>query len=151
MIEFSKITPELFVGTCPRTAIDLNQIRLAGVTGIVSVQTDQDFVTWDIDFEGLKQASYDLELPIARHPIIDFDDADLKKNLLAVVDTVHRMIAVGHRLYLHCTAGQERAPTVAAAYLCRHKGMSARQAVDVLKSERDCLPKLHIIDEVLNA
>ena len=149
MIEFSKILPNLFVGTCPRTSIDLNQIRLAGITGIVSLQTDNDFVRWDIDFAALHKASYELDLPIARHPIVDFDDDDLRTHLLSVVDSVHRMIAVGHILYLHCTAGQERAPTVAATYLCKYQNMTPQQAVTVLKSERDCSPKQHIIEAVL--
>ena len=148
MIEFSQITPDLFVGTCPRTVIDLNQMRQMGITGIVGLQTDQDFVTWDIDFAALEKASYEIDLPIARHPIIDFDDDDLQIHLLSVVETIHRMIAVGHRLYLHCTAGQERAPSVAAAYLCQHKNMSAEQAVSLLKSLRDCSPKQHVIEAV---
>lgn len=149
MIEFSKITPELYVGTCPRTAVDLNQIRLMGVTGIVSLQTEEDFRNWDIDFEALEQASYKIDLPIARHPITDFDDEDLKARLPGAVDTLFRMIAVGHRLYLHCTAGQERAPTVAATYLCLHKKMTIQQAVALVRSGRECSPKQYIIEAVL--
>ncbi len=151
MIEFSKITPELFVGTCPRTVIDLNQIRLMGATGIVSLQTDDDFRNWDIDFAALEKASYEIELPIARYPIVDFDDQDLKARLLCAVDTIYRMIAVGHRLYLHCTAGQERAPSVAVTYLCKYKNMTLQEAVSLVRSARDCSPKQSIIKAVLDA
>jgi protein-tyrosine phosphatase len=151
VIEFTQITPDLFVGTCPRTAIDLNQISSMGATGIVSLQTDDDFRKWDVDFPTLEKSSYEINLPIARHPITDFDDDDLEARLLSAVDTVYRMIAVGHRIYLHCTAGQERAPSVAAAYLCKHKNMTVEQAVTKLKSERECSPKKAVIKAVLDA
>lgn len=150
MIEFSKITGNLFVGTCPRTVIDLNQIRLIGVTGVFSLQTDEDFRNWNIDFAALETASYEIDLPIARHPIVDFDDEDLKTRLISAVDTLYRMIAVGHTVYLHCTAGQERAPSVAAAYLCKYKKMTPHQAVTLVKSERECSPKQDIIEAVLS-
>ena len=122
-----------------------------GITGVFSLQTDEDFRNWGIDFAALEKASYDIDLQIVRHPVIDFDDEDLKARLLSAVDTVHRMIAVGHRLYLHCTAGRERAPSVAVAYLCKHKKMTLRQAVSLMKSERECSPKQDIIEAVLNA
>lgn len=120
-----------------------------GVTGVVSLQTDDDFLKWHVDFAALEKASYEFNLPIARHPIIDFDDEDLKIHLLSAVDTVHRMIAVGHRIYLHCTAGQERAPTVAAAYLCMHHNMTVAQSISRVKSVRECSPKKTIMEAVL--
>ena len=122
-----------------------------GITGIVNLQTDEDFNKWDIDFAALEKASYEIDLPIARHPIIDFDDKDLEARLLSAVDTLSRMIAVGHRLYLHCTAGQERAPSVATTYLCIYKKMTLQQAVSLVKSKRECSPKQDIIEAVLNA
>ena len=121
------------------------------VTGIVSLQTDDDFRKWDINFAELEKASYEINLPIARHPIIDFDNEDLKLRIHSAADTLYRMIAVGHKLYLHCTAGQERAPSVAAAYLCKYKDMTVEQAISLVKSERECSPKQEILDTVLNA
>jgi ADP-ribosyl-[dinitrogen reductase] hydrolase len=40
------------------------------------------------------------------------------------------MRAEGKRVFLHCVAGASRTPTVAAAYLARHEGISAIEAVE---------------------
>ena len=148
MIDFAQITPELLVGSCPRSEMDIHQLKLIGVTGVISLQTDADFVKWEIDFAQLEQASFDVDLVIKRIPIIDFDDDDLTEHLESAVNTLYRMLAVGHSIYIHCTAGQERAPSVAAAFLIRHKGMSPGEAEDHLKSLRQCSPKMHVIEAV---
>ena len=149
MIDFARVNPNLFVGTCPSNEVDVKQIRLMGVTGIINLQTDEDFQKWQVNFPEVQQASYDLDLVIQRLPIIDFDDEDLSQHLAMAVDLVHRMIAVGHTIYLHCTAGRDRSPTVATAYLAKHKSMTVEQAAAHLTSLRDCRPKVDLIKEFL--
>ncbi len=145
MIDFVKVDSTLFVGTCPSNEVDIKQIRLIGVTGILNLQTDEDFVKWKVNFEEIEQASYDLDLVIQRLPIIDFDDDDLSRHLPAAVSLLNRLIAVGHTIYLHCTAGRDRSPTVAVAYLAKYKSMTVEQAATHLKSLRECRPKVDLI------
>ncbi len=149
MIDFARVNSTLFVGTCPSNEVDIKQIRLMGVTGVLNLQTDEDFLKWQVEFPEIEQASYDLDLVIQRVPIIDFDDEDLRTHLPSAVNLLHRMIAVGHTIYLHCTAGRDRSPTVAVAYLAKHKDMPVEEAVAYLKSLRECQPKIELIEEFL--
>ncbi len=149
MIDFARVNPTLFVGTCPSNEVDIKQIRLMGVTGVLNLQTDDDFLKWQVNFAEVQQASYDLDLVIQRVPIIDFDDEDLKAHLPAAVNLLNRMIAVGHTIYLHCTAGRDRSPTVATAYLAQYKDMTVDQAAAHLTSARDCRPKVELIKHYL--
>jgi hypothetical protein len=53
-------------------------------------------------------------------------------HLLAdLVDTLHTMVAEGRRPFVHCVAAANRTPTVAAAWLHRHHGLSPGDALAV--------------------
>ena len=54
----------------------------------------------------------------------------------AVVDEVLARRAAGQSLLLHCLAGVNRAPTFAAAVLCRRDGLSAEEAVARVRAAR---------------
>jgi ADP-ribosyl-[dinitrogen reductase] hydrolase len=45
------------------------------------------------------------------------------------VEAIRSLRAEGKRVFLHCVAGASRTPTVAAAYLARHEGIPATEAV----------------------
>ena len=46
----------------------------------------------------------------------------------------------GGRVYLHCNAGYNRAPTVAIAYLHVHRGLALDAACALVKERRSCVP-----------
>jgi len=57
--------------------------------------------------------------------------------------SLHRAVGVldsllkgGHRVYLHCTGGQGRSPTVRAAYFICRKGMTVDEAKATVLKER---------------
>jgi protein-tyrosine phosphatase len=52
----------------------------------------------------------------------------------------------GARLYLHCNAGMNRAPTVAIAYLHRHQGFAIGVARDYVKRRRPCVPYMTLLE-----
>jgi ADP-ribosyl-[dinitrogen reductase] hydrolase len=66
--------------------------------------------------------------------LVDQADEAVNPNLLFVledaVDAIRTLRAEGKRVFLHCVAGASRTPTVAAAYLARHEGIPASDAVE---------------------
>jgi protein-tyrosine phosphatase len=62
---------------------------------------------------------------VARHsalrrvPVRDFDAAELRSKLPECVRNLDGLLSAGHLVYLHCTAGINRSPTVAMAFLYR--------------------------------
>jgi ADP-ribosyl-[dinitrogen reductase] hydrolase len=65
--------------------------------------------------------------------LVDQPDETANPNLPFVledtVDAIRALRAEGKRVFLHCVAGASRTPTVAAAYLARHEGIPAADAM----------------------
>jgi protein-tyrosine phosphatase len=80
-------------------------------------------------------------------PVRDFERQDLCDNLSRCVEAIEAALAPGWaKAYLHCTAGINRSPTAAAAYLMKTQGMSAREAHEWLCRHRDCSPYLDVLE-----
>ena len=82
---------------------------------------------------------------VRRVPVRDFDPDDLRKRLPACVQELHDLLSAGYIVYLHCTAGCGRSPTVAIAYLIWHRGVALADAWAYVRSRRDCSPTIEAI------
>jgi len=73
----SQILPNLFVGSYPKDADDIGQLKSAGITGILNLQTQEDFDYHGVDWPNIQAiyAAHDMEC--RRVPIRDFDDDTL--------------------------------------------------------------------------
>jgi len=136
-----EVADGIVVGPMPDGPEAILTIRNAySATAIVSVQTDGDLaqrgMNWLLMWRFLMAQGFALE----RVPIEDFDEHALERGLDDAVDSVQRMRAAGHRVYLHCTAGVNRSPSVAIAYLVRCCDMSLDDAFAQVTSRRSCLP-----------
>ena len=61
--------------------------------------------------------------------------------------TLKLLDPLGARVYVHCTAGINRGPTLAAAYLIKNKGLSAREAYEYVIERRQCRPYPTVLQE----
>ncbi len=123
-----EIAKDLWIGSCPRSPEDIMALRQLGVSGLVSLQTDEDLRTiglsWDLLWKFLMQQG----ITPNRVPIVDFNERALRQGLEAAVTAVHSFHSAGKVTYVHCTAGINRAPTVAIAYLVVHGGLDVEEA-----------------------
>ena len=66
--------------------------------------------------------------------LVDRAGEDANPNLRFVladtVDAIRTLRAEGRRVFVHCVAGGSRTPAVAAAYLARHEGIPAAEALE---------------------
>jgi len=108
-------TSSLLVGSYPLDRKEIEELRSAGFTAILSLQTDEDLGERGIEWE--RKAALAANLTFRSLPVRDFDAADLQEKLPSCVVLLDTMLQAGHTVYVHCTAGQGRSPTVAAAYL----------------------------------
>lgn len=53
-----------------------------------------------------------------------------------VVDKVHELICQNIDVVVHCMAGQQRSPTVIAAYLVRYQGYSLEEAIRHIRNTK---------------
>jgi len=134
------VLPELLVGEYPRVE-DLAWLRDAhGVTAVVSLQDDADLASKRLRAADLERACAALGLGLHRTPIADGDPEALALRLPVIVEQLHTLIDAGARVYLHCNAGYNRAPTVAIAYVHVHRGLSLDEACALVKRRRSCVP-----------
>jgi protein-tyrosine phosphatase len=136
----SVIRPSLLVGEYP-TPEDAAWLRDEhGVTAVVSLQDDADLASKGLRLAALERSYREHGLVFHRVPVPDGDDRNLVTRLREIVALIARLIDAGGRVYLHCNAGFNRAPTVAIAYLHVHEGLPLEFARVEVKRLRHCVP-----------
>ncbi len=148
VINLSRIQPELFIGTCPRTPVDVDRLTTGPrITGVLNLQTDEDFVQHGLNWDAVYKRYQARDLVLVRWPIRDFDPQDLRRRLGGAVDQLHALLGAGHRVYVHCTAGIGRAPGVTIAYLSWVQGWDLEQAHRFVSDQRACSPYIDAIKQ----
>lgn len=144
-MDHTQILSQLFVGSHPQTIHDINKLqRESRITAVLNLQTDDDMCSANLTWEPL-EAHYKLSgielwrVPVKEEPI------NLREKVPECARTLDWLLASGHTVYLHCTAGVGRSPTVAIAYLhwCLSWGLDA--AVAYVKQLRQCSPHVDAI------
>lgn len=139
------IDGRLWVGCVARPG-DARQLQRMGITIVVSLQTEADLKQYGISQDKLVRALEDVSIDIRWVPVEEFNRADLTLQLPTCVAVVEAALAPAWaKLYLHCSAGIIRSPTVAAAYLMKTYSMSAEKASDILIAKRDCRPDMEVL------
>jgi protein-tyrosine phosphatase len=137
----------LWVGSFVRPD-DILQLKHMGITAIISMQSDRDLSDYNISENKLLQACEAAEIELHRIPTHDFDQSALSANVVqAVLELENALTPRGAKAYVHCTAGVNRGPTVAAAYLIKTMGLSAQAACDYVTSRRRCSPYLGVLQQ----
>ena len=89
------------VGSGPRAPSDLDALRLAThMSALLSVQHDECLEQQGIDDPRLVRYGRRIGLTMARCPLRDFDPADQRRGLPAVVRGLWGLLRQGHRVYV---------------------------------------------------
>src|SRR5690348_15099118 len=151
----AQILPNLFVGSHPRTIDDIERLRReAGITAVLNIHTDDDMRAVNLDFPPLQAYYKTCLIVLRRTPMIE-EQVELRGKLWSAIQALSELLAEGHTVYLHCTAGIGRAPTVAIGYLHSCLGWELDEALAHVKSLRQCAPhvealRLAISDQILS-
>jgi protein-tyrosine phosphatase len=147
-LDCSEILPErLWVGTYlgVEEVARLEELR---ITTVVSLQDENDIVQRGISVGNLATAYAHAGIEFRQAPVPDFDKRELLAKLPdCVAEIAAALKPQNARVYLHCTMGMNRAPTAAAAYMMRSRGISARVAYDHMVSRRYCRPYLDVLED----
>lgn len=138
------VTRSLCIGENPRDPSDLKQLQSMGITGILNLQSEEDIRDRAPDWE--KSAAETEGLTYRNVSVTDYDSLDLKWKLPSCVKALRELLCAGHRVYLHCTAGISRSPTVAVAYLHWYENWPLHEAVEHARHARPrCCPLADVI------
>ncbi|GJP36634.1 hypothetical protein CLOM_g21118 [Closterium sp. NIES-68] len=136
-LNWSRIAPGVMVGSCPRSPSDIDRIvDESGATAVVNLQSDLCFDALQIPFAAIREQAVQRGLRLERVPIRDFDHGDQAFMLPVAVRMVNLLIAEGCDVYIHCTAGINRATLTALGYLTFVKGMDLDSALSRIRQAR---------------
>lgn len=142
----SQVLPQLIVGSYPESSEDIEKLRReCGVTAVLNLQTDDDMLKFNLRWPLLQAHYTTCGIDIRRIPVRDFDPADLVAKLPECVRALRQLLTAGHSVYLHCTAGTGRSPTVAIAYLHWCCDCYLDKAASHVKRCRQCSPNTDVI------
>ena len=144
-LNWNVVRHDLAIGSCPRSSNDLNIIQAeTHVSAMLSLQHDECLEALEIDYPRHLRQGRALGLVMARCPLRDFDPDDQRRGLPAAVRALNGLLRQGHRVYVHCTAGINRASLVVLSYLTWIEGASLEEAMESLLHARPELSLIHI-------
>ena len=149
-MDYHQILPKLFVGSHPGSIEDIETLmRDAGVSAVLNLQTDDDMRYFNLDSDLLSAHYKSCGIELRRVPVRDFDALDLREKLPSCVAALDDLIVSARTVYLHCSAGAGRSPSVAIAYLCSCCGWGLDAAVAHVTQCRPCTPNIEVIRRAL--
>jgi atypical dual specificity phosphatase len=142
----SGITDSLVVGEYPRVS-DIEWLKQEHrITAIQNLQDDEDLRSNGIDVIALRQACRHYRIKLVRTPIRDGSADDMAARLVVALQHLGELLRDRERVYLHCNAGLNRAPTLAIAWLRAKAGMSLNEAMAHVKKRRACGPFMTVLE-----
>lgn len=143
----TEIIPELLIGEFPRLD-DIEWLKQEfAVTAVHNLQDDEDLLINGLRESELLRAYRECGITVVRTPIQDGSADAMSARLRDALEALARLIGGGQRVYMHCNAGLNRAPTLAIAYLRAHRGMSLDEACSHVKARRACGPFMTILED----
>lgn len=143
------VADEIIVGTYPQTPEDIRHLKQnLGVTAVLNLQDDGDLEALGVRWDLIQRVYVQNGIHAVREPVRDFSPKALVVRLVGCVARLDELVSAGHRVYLHCTAGMNRSPTVAIAWLHAHRGLSVLDATAAVTSARECCPYEDVLERV---
>ena len=134
ILRYSRVTPALYVGPQHR-ANGKRALAQAGIAYILNMRSEFDDATHNLTLDDPNGSSpADARASYCHLPTPD-DEAPSMAHLAQGIAFIEDAIGSGGKVYIHCSAGVGRAPTMAAAYLI-HRGYSIDDALDLIRSAR---------------
>lgn len=123
-MEISKINNQIYLGSI-YDALNEKLLRQIGISHIVSIRDNEEE---DIPlYKGIH---------IFRIHCLDSPYANISSCFDKAYVFMDNAITNGGKLFIHCTAGISRSPTVLASYLMRKYKMRAMQALSTIRESR---------------
>ncbi len=137
---FADISDELLVGAYPLDGKDVEMLERLRIDRIVNLVEDGEYPPGVRD--RVVEALHDAGIGERRLPLTDFGGLP-SMEIEAAVQQVNEWLDEGHRVYLHCRAGWQRAAAVAAGVVAIRQGVEIDEALAIVqrrKPSADPLP-----------
>ncbi|KAL6901007.1 hypothetical protein ACP4OV_005683 [Aristida adscensionis] len=117
-MQYSKITEQIFVGSCIQTERDVKMLsETVGITAVLNFQSESERNNWGINSDAINNSCRENNILMVNYPIREVDSMDLRKKLPFCVGLLLRLIRKNYRIYVTCTTGYDRSPACVISYL----------------------------------
>jgi atypical dual specificity phosphatase len=146
ILDCNEVIPNrLWVGGYVRPE-DVRFLRQMEITSVVNLQSDRVLSVYGIKHQKALKAFSQVDIELRGSPPLTLTSKACQKNLPQAVEELEKSACAARaKVYVHCSAGINRGPTLAAAYLIKQEAMSAQEAYDFLVARRDCNPYLEVL------
>lgn len=127
------MTPQIVVGSYPKSAADMQRLRENNITAIFSIQSERDFKSHGLTPHYVTLLCQQYGLKYRRYSILDMNNDDFVSKAEGGVRVMRELLREGERVYVHCSAGIYRSPQMIALYLTLFERYSLEQAVAAVK------------------
>lgn len=134
ILRYSRVTPALYVGPQHR-ANGKRALAQAGIAYILNMRSEFDDAVHGLIPDTPPGSSPAAARASYCHLPTPDDAAPSMAHLAQGIAFIESAIGGGGKVYIHCSAGVGRAPTMAAAYLIR-RGYGVDDALDLIRSAR---------------
>ena len=143
----SVISDELLIGEYPNQS-DIGWLKdTYGITAVHNLQDDDDLRMNALDERQLSAEYTAQGIDYVRTPIQDGSADAMAERLEAALHDLRDLVGSASRVYLHCNAGMNRAPTLAIAFLRAYRQMSLEEAMTLVKKQRVCGPFMTVLED----
>lgn len=116
-MRYSKITEQIYVGSCIQKEADVETLSKAGITAVLNFQSGTEAENWGLDYKSISESCQKCNILMINYPIRDSDSFDMRKKLPFCVGLLLRLLKKNHRVFVTCTTGFNRSPASVIAYL----------------------------------
>lgn len=143
----TELNEYLLIGEYPRCD-DIAWLKTQHrVTAVHSLQDNDDLKLHGLSLVALEEAYRSSHLRFVSTPIPDSGADAMALHLKAALDALRRLTDARERVFLHCNAGMNRAPTLAIAFMHATCGMSLGEALAHVKQRHFCGPYMTILED----
>lgn len=139
-MRYSKITEQIYVGSCIQKEADVETLSKAGITAVLNFQSGIEAENWGIDYKSINESCQKWNILMINYPIRDSDSFDMRKKLPFCVGLLLRLLKKNHRVFVTCTTGFNRSPASVIAYLHWMTDTSLQAAYNFVTGLHLCRP-----------
>ena len=139
-MDCDEVFPGIIIGDGP-TAKNMAYLNKLGVTHVLNAAES------DVTLNPRKLSKAGIAYLGFRLP--DLPHADIAQHFEASSAFIDRALSFsGGLVFVNCLLGMSRSATVVAAYLMKHKGMTASQAITTMRSVREVKPNIGFLQQL---
>ncbi len=136
-LNWDEVRTDIVIGSCPMATADIDCIcNGTGANALLSLQSDDCRAAFGIDYDAHALHGGARGMRMVNTPMLDFNPPDQRRNLPSAVRALAALLTEGHKVYVHCTAGLNRAPLTVMGYLVFIELVEPDEAIAFIRRAR---------------